>query len=243
VHFCHEWNTDYLYEAAEIRAIAGTCAHLRLKVLDVHASAGASKDWGSADEGVRAAGVELVQNRMEMARELGADTVVLHLPGATPGDHGVWGRVRRSLDELTTSTAGVRIALENMWGDDFARIDQALSAYDESVLGLCYDSGHGNIGGQGLDHLERRKRRLVAVHLHDNDGTADQHRLPFTGTVDWQRLACLLAQSSYRKCLNLEVSLRSSGLTAESAFLAEAWAAGQRLSALVAEQRPDVTGE
>ena len=25
------------------------------------------------------------------------------------------------------------------------------------------------------------------MHLHDNDGKEDQHKLPFTGTVDWEK--------------------------------------------------------
>ena len=45
----------------------------------------------------------------------------------------------------------------------------------------------------GLDWLDKLKGRLSSIHLHDNDGRSDQHRIPFTGTVDWPRLAGLIA--------------------------------------------------
>ena len=100
-------------------------------------------------------------------------------------------------------------------------------------VGLCYDSGHGNLAGDGLDQLERFKDRLITVHLHDNDGTGDQHRLPFTGMVDWPRLARLMAQSSYRKGVTLEVGMRNTGLSEPRAFLARAMETARALDQMI----------
>jgi sugar phosphate isomerase/epimerase len=72
------------------------------------------------------------------------------------------------------------------------------------------------------------------VHLHDNDTTADQHRLPFAGTVDWQRLCAILAVSSYDRCVSMEVSMRSDAWQSEEVFLGRAFEAGRTLGSMLA---------
>jgi hypothetical protein len=73
------------------------------------------------------------------------------------------------------------------------------------------------------------------MHLHDNDGRSDLHDLFFTGTVPWPRLAAVLARSAYRKPLSLEVNMRNANVRDETAFLAQAYADGLKLDAMVRE--------
>jgi sugar phosphate isomerase/epimerase len=131
---------------------------------------------------------------------------------------------------------GVRLALENMPDDDFVELDSLCAEYDAGFLGLCYDSGHGNIGSDGLAQLERRADRLAAIHLHDNDGSKDRHDLPFTGTVDWPRLTRLLAVSAYDGCISLEANQRGEDVP-EEAWLARAHTAAVSLTEMVAAAR------
>ena len=54
------------------------------------------------------------------------------------------------------------------------------------------------------------KGRLQALHLNDNDGSGDQHQPPFYGTVDWDRLAKLVASSSYKgRPVSFELVMRN----------------------------------
>ena len=202
VHWCHQWNTDFLYSDAEIDQIARWMRELGLALTDLHGSMGQEKNWGSARDYERLAGVDLVRNRIEMAARLGSDVVIMHLPSEPPEAEQkapFWSRMRRSLDELdpVARSRRVRLAIENTGRDSFDAIERVFALYGPEVLGLCYDSGHGNVAGNGLDRLDRAKDRLIAVHLHDNDGSADQHKLVFDGTVDWPRLARILAASPY----------------------------------------------
>ena len=229
VHWCHEWNTDFEYGSAELDPIQHCLSECGLKLLDLHGSAGQQRRWFAPDETERQAGVALVQNRIEMAARLGGQTVIMHAHA------GYLDPIRRSLDTLqpVAKTHGVRLAIENE--DNFAALWQLLGEYPPDYLGLCYDSGHGNIAGRhGLDELATLTDRLIALHLHDNDGTGDQHKLMFTGTVDWLRLAKLIAQSSYRQCVSSEAVMQNTGLTDETEFLAQAFAAGNRFAALIA---------
>jgi sugar phosphate isomerase/epimerase len=126
-----------------------------------------------------------------------------------------------------------------MGHDDFAVLRRLFDLYSSDFLGLCYDAGHGNLDGRGLDHLETVKDRLISVHLHDNDGTADQHRLVFSGTIDWARLARIIATSSYEKCVNLEISMNNEGIPDEPTFLARAYETGAALADMIAARTVD----
>lgn len=124
----------------------------------------------------------------------------------------------------------VRIAIEN---GDFRTLGRLFAAYPPDYLGLCYDCGHGNMIPDGLDRLDTFKDRLISIHLHDNDGQGDQHKLLFTGTVDWPRLAALLAASAYAKCISMEVVMRNTGIDSEAEFLQRAHQTGAELTSMV----------
>jgi sugar phosphate isomerase/epimerase len=47
--------------------------------------------------------------------------------------------------------------------------------------------------------------RVVFTHIHDNNGTKDQHLVPGRGTIDWERLIGDLNQANYSGPLNFEL--------------------------------------
>ncbi len=241
VHWCHHWNTDFLYSESEIDQIERWFREYGLKLLNLHASHGQEKYWCSHLEYQRLAGVELAQNRVRMAAQMGARVVIIHVPAETTPElrEQVLGQVRKSMDAVLpfARSHNIQLAIENMESDNFEMLATLLNEYDAGVLGLCYDSGHGHIDGRGLDNLEKVKDRLIALHLHDNDGKNDQHKIPFSGTLDWERLARIIATSPYEQCLNLEVVIQNTGIRNEAEFLCQAHSAGQRLAGLVAKYR------
>lgn len=220
LHWCHHWNTDFLYSKHEIAQYMKWLKTYGLKLLDIHGSEGSEKCWYSPVEYERKAGVELVLNRIEMLAEMqGSGTVMMHIPWyrtvtteeQRPPITARYEALKRSLDELIPALEknNVCIAVENTACDTFETIAGLMNAYPEKHLGITYDSGHGNIGdrwtfdpphpGEGLDYLEKWKHRLQALHLHDNEGLGDLHQPPFMGIVDWERLTKIIAGSSYFK--------------------------------------------
>jgi sugar phosphate isomerase/epimerase len=151
----------------------------------------------------------------------------MHIPGV-PGSEPL----HRSLSELEpfARVCGVRIAVEN---GVFAAISDVLSNFSPESVGLCYDSGHGNMSGEGLDRLEENTDRLCVLHLHDNDSKNDQHQVPFMGTIDWERVAGIVAKSAYAKPVQMEVTMKQSGIEDEVAFLEKAYEVGMRIDAMV----------
>ena len=210
LHWCHQWNTDFLYSSFEIAQHRKWLEQYDLKLLDIHGSAGMEKQWYSPEEYRRRSGVELVTNRVVMLREMeGIGSVIMHAPsrrtrGVSVEDERLMpariDAVKRSLDELVPvlEKYDARIAVENLRNDSFEVITEIMAAYPAKRIGITLDTGHANIEeGRGLDRMEKLKDRLQALHLNDNDSSGDQHQPPFYGTVDWERVAKLVAGSSY----------------------------------------------
>jgi len=235
LHWCHQWCTDFLYGEAEREQIRAWLSDFGLTLLDIHGPVGPEKNWFSQVEYERRAGVELVANRLEMHAALGGTGVVMmHAPAiaakTTPAEaEVVWAKtaaLKKSLQDLTPviRRTGVRIALENTFEDRFEVIADVFGAFPADVVGLCYDSGHGHLGeNRGLGYLAAHGDRLLALHLHDNDGVSDQHQPPYMGTLELSRLATVLAGSAYCRELSFEISIRNTAFTEIGPFLADAY--------------------
>ena len=81
-----------------------------------------------------------------------------------------------------------------------------LEAIDSPCAGFTFDTGHWNAFAPDSDFPFVYADRLVITHIQDNDGTGDQHRIPFDGTVDFARLAPVLRRA---KRLTLEAGKRA----------------------------------
>jgi len=239
VHWCHHWNSDFIYSRWEIDEIATWLKRHGLKLLDLHGSRGQEKNWTSLLEYERRAGVELVKNRIDMTARLGGDAVVMHpthwMANETK-DPRIDDQLRKSLDELEpfARKRGIRIAIENLVPARNALFQSLYFQYEPEFLCFCLDSGHQHIYPQNPGPLELFKDRLGAVHLHDNDGSDDQHRLIFDGSIDWDRIAALMADSAYTKCINLELRWDQATYPDEMDFLIRARDSGIHLGDKIA---------
>ena len=223
LHWGHHWDTDFLYSRFEIAQIRQWLKRYGLKLLDIHGSEGVEKQWFSPEEYRRRSGVELVLNRVVMLRELeGPGCVMMHLPPnraikSTPEDERLLparvDALKRTLDELIPELEKYdgKIAVENRRNDSFGVIAKLMADYPAERIGITLDTGHANIDeARGLDRMEKFKDRLLALHLNDNDAVGDLHQPPFYGTLDWGRVAKLVASSSYAgRPASFELTMRN----------------------------------
>lgn len=255
VHWCHEWSGDYIYSVYEMQQIKEWVDEYGMQVKALHATTGSShaveireghyrRDYTSNWEYNRKAGVELIQNRVDLTQMLGATEIVLHLYAPyisfrkDPGTkEDFYACVCRSLDELKPYCLrkNVKICLENLFdmpGDCMLEIwDRLFDRYSADFLGLCYDTGHANMvwGAEAPDIVGRYADRLFAVHIHDNNGAMDSHWIPGEGSIDWEKVMGLLARSAYEAPLLMELSSHGEE---EEQFLKRAYEAGCRLDRL-----------
>ncbi len=137
---------------------------------------------------------------MESASELGCRTFVLHI-GPCPeaeGKAASWDRVRRAVDALAprAEALGLLLGLENGLPGYLATNEELLTFVaecDRPAVGICYDSGHAHVTGDAAAVLGAYATYVVTVHLHDNDGSDDQHLIPGQGTLVWAPVVEALA--------------------------------------------------
>jgi sugar phosphate isomerase/epimerase len=76
---------------------------------------------------------------------------------------------------------------------------------NSDIFRVCLDTGHSNFCGERpADAVRMLGSYLGALHVHDNDGTADSHRIPGSGTIDWRDFSDALAEINYSGVLNFE---------------------------------------
>ena len=79
---------------------------------------------------------------------------------------------------------------------------------NSDIFRVCLDTGHSNFCGESpADAVRTLGSYLGALHVHDNDGTADSHRIPGNGTIDWEDFSDALAEINYGGVLNFETAV------------------------------------
>ena len=99
--------------------------------------------------------------------------------------------------------ANVNLAFENLKVPD--RLYTVLARIDSPRVGVCFDAGHNHCYNPTQRVCRDFKDRIMAVHLHDNDGTRDAHNLPGDGTIDWNAVRQELLDSAYSGAWSLEI--------------------------------------
>ncbi len=79
-------------------------------------------------------------------------------------------------------------------GETLARF---LDEVNHPLIAAAWDVGHAHLEGHNYPDLLALGDRLRAVHIHDNGGSADDHILPFTGTIPMDEVMCGLMDSGF----------------------------------------------
>ncbi len=202
----HDWEGEYLYSPSEMFQVRDLLRSCGLKAHTIHASEGGRrtvlrdgrkyfrnaerfkdirKDYTSANEYTRMAGVDLLRNRIDLCSHIGASAMVLHMQlpwkwfaEAPQNREEYFRQVCKSFDELQpyAKAAGVRVALENLiatpWQEQEACFDRMFDRYDADFLGYTFDSGHAVLqcGHDPCYFLRKYHSRLYATHLQENNG-------------------------------------------------------------------------
>ena len=174
----------------------------------------------------RALAVERVQRGLDYAAAVGAHCGVLH-SGQNPFYHPLAVPLAENALRASFAALGasVPVALENLALSraDFVRGPDALHALaDEAGFANCLDFGHafveGCTGGYVEDdaeggahsgdaliarYLDVLGDRVIHLHLHGNDGSADQHLATDEGSVPYARYAGFLNAFGGTACLEV----------------------------------------
>ncbi|MBR4204205.1 MAG: sugar phosphate isomerase/epimerase [Clostridia bacterium] len=163
--------------------------------------------------------VEILKPWCDLFLALGVRSGVLHAAGGA--ELSPEARFEKRANTLTKLTEYVRgsdftICLENLRGATVPVTADELNALINTVgdanLGICLDTGHLNIPkGDGRDESQRSfiakaGKRLKALHIADNDGSSDQHLMPYgRGRIDWREVMTALGENGYDRLFNMEI--------------------------------------
>lgn len=277
VHWCHEWDGEYLYSVYEMEQIKQWLDEFNLKAKSLHASKGSKiqttlrkdhdsrKDFTSLNEFNRNAGVELIKNRIDLAYILNANEIVLHMyvpymdfiekPGS---EELFYIQAYKSLDELVeyASKRNICICLETLLETpmqlQYELFDQIFKRYNNKQIGLCLDTGHVHVVANEkiIEFALRYQDRLVNVHINDNLGgpkidifnkealtwCCDLHWIPGDGTIDFEKIAKVIAKSPYELPLVLELNCYEENI---DLFLERSYEAGIKLTKKILEKRKE----
>lgn len=72
------------------------------------------------------------------------------------------------------------------------------------LLGACWDTGHANIEGHQYEDIVALGDLLLGVHIADNRGEADEHLMPYQGTMSIDEVMCALMEIGYDGAFTFE---------------------------------------
>ncbi|AEC02620.1 sugar phosphate isomerase/epimerase family protein [Parasphaerochaeta coccoides] len=249
LNFCEMMNPESTLRTEESSVYLERLMHLREKhgfvYMQSHAPYVRDRFAMKDDEG-RESDV-LMAKAIRISASLGIPHVVVH-PAPLPSDRPRREIISRNVAWLSpfvelASGLGVALALENLDAEneihDADELCTLADAFGKAPVGICYDFGHANMHGK-RDHaafLRTVGKRLTATHVADNNGTEDEHLLPFHGTIAWEECLPILSGIGYDGYLTYEIMFFSRHLPEQTkgAFLDYALATGNHLMELAAK--------
>lgn len=111
---------------------------------------------------------------------------VVHLHGKNPPAPSAVGLARIQKMLMACEPWGVNLCVENLYSP--LEIPYIFQHLQHPLLKICYDSGHQHWLTPAFDVVRDYHQFITVLHLHDNDGTADQHQILKPGSAVFQKL-------------------------------------------------------
>jgi sugar phosphate isomerase/epimerase len=225
--FATRTHFDY-HNPAAIADLQEWLADAGLELHGIHAPVSESfvgGRWGpalslaSVDRDRRAQAVGEAERALHIARRIPVGVFVVHLglprTSQPPPTENNRDAARRSVEELQqiAEPLGVRLAVEVI-PNELSRAGSLVHFVEEDLdgvdAGICLDFGHAHMDGDLVDAIETVSGHLIATHVHDNRGRADEHLVPFDGTIDWPGVMTAVQKVGYDGTLLLELATHGS---------------------------------
>ena len=149
------------------------------------------------------------------AGQLGCRLWLFH-PGSRTGLSPIYPRKDWQLNLESVRTLlnvarreGVEIAIENTpepFPSLMKSVDEFHRFYEdlEDDIGMVLDVAHANLNNQIQDFIKQFSKKLVHMHVSDNDGANDLHLGIGYGSIDWASVAKLVKEAEYGNLIMIE---------------------------------------
>ena len=170
--------------------------------------------------------IEVYKKLILMLDRVGCKNLIIHGVTRSKNDtKNTYADIRARNEKLYTSLiptlvqTNVTVCLENLFTskpdltlghcsnpyEAVAEIDALNEKAGKECFGICVDTGHLNL--LGLDpmyYIPILGKRVKALHIHDNDGIKDLHKIPYSGSVNWINFYTALREIGYEGDLSFE---------------------------------------
>jgi sugar phosphate isomerase/epimerase len=186
--------------------------------------------WDSQNPDLLDYAIEVYKKNILLCDKAGCKYLVLHgikpyrldVPDDLPGYEEA-ERLNRKLFESLIPTlleTDVVVCMENLFSgahnyfigshcsdpdDAVAFIDELNAKAGKECFGLCYDTGHLFLSRvEPKKYIRKLGKRIKVLHMDDNWGVEDSHRMPFAGMVPWMDICDALHEIGYEGNINFE---------------------------------------
>ena len=174
---------------------------------------GNTVDIGSDDSEFREFSRSSIAENIEFAEAITAGDLVFHSkykPDCFPLAKSTRAaRYLATLEKLILKAErhNIRLLVENVSDPDPIWLNYLLDKFPTPHLAVCIDIGHINHFGQKniAEMISGIGANIASYHVHDNDGSDDQHRHPQSGTVNWTEFIDSVKKYSPNARVNLEL--------------------------------------
>jgi sugar phosphate isomerase/epimerase len=196
-------------------------ASVDVKAIQIHGPFGEiDHQLGSLNESVRVNAIRKLINWIKLVNRANIDVLVLHTnlmqTDYNLNSESFLHKIKEinliNFSEIAKSAQdfGVRIAIENRLEQTFGAFPQDLIELVDEInndyIGICLDTGHANVNGVPPSKAVRMFReRLIATHVHDNNGKGDQHLPPQMGNINWNDFVASLNDIHYSTPIIVEI--------------------------------------
>lgn len=161
----------------------------------------------------------------EAAAELGAEGIVYH-SCMLPQVYFTIGWAERMADfwnEFLEGKKGIPVRMENVLDREIPPFVEVAKLVENPDFGLCLDLGHAHCYSEHSvsEWIEACGPYLGHIHIHDNDGTGDQHKGLGKGTLPLETLVAQLETLPQQLTWTIECQ------TMEDDRESHAWLAGR----------------
>ncbi len=196
---------DENWEHSQIEQVE-MCKKLGLNIIFAHLGyQNINSIWEEGEIGDKE--VERYKKDIKDCHENGIPMVVMHLTSKkiAPmyGEIGL-NRIRKIVEYA--KKLNMKVAFENTKIKGY--LEYVLDNIKDDNVGICFDAGHYHVHFDDEFNFELFKNRIFAVHLHDNDKSADLHLLPFDGTINWEYVINKLKECNYNGPITMELCYR-----------------------------------
>lgn len=171
--------------------------------------------WLSCKMCTDPAALIILSKWIDMYEIIGVKNMVLHCDSMLTSNYSDEEKVERNIEKLKVlaeriENKDITICLENLCSitKSADELNYIIDEVGSGRFGICLDTGHLNVSNvqSQREFILKAGKRLRALHIANNDGTWDQHIMPFgRGNVDFAEVVAALREVDYKGLFNYEI--------------------------------------